>query len=125
MTAEDTPRSDQDPIAEPIAEAPVSAAEPAPGAATVAETGAVLERSVRYGRLILVGGGAGAVIAMIAALLLPVAMDATYTLGQAVGFSALIGAVLGITAGALLGLLLSLGVRRSRGKAVVIHTDVR
>lgn len=129
--------TDQDQFAVPSAdgareETPVAdadAAASAVGGAGAHETSTQVEaglvRSVRYGRIIVGAAVVGGVIAAIAALFFPVAPDATYDLGQAVGLSLVVGAVIGLALGALLSLLLGLTVRRRRGAAIVVLTDVR
>lgn len=90
-----------------------------------AEVEVGLERSVRHGRIMLVGAAVGALVAAIAALLLPVAPDANYELGQAVGLALVIGAAIGLALGALLALLLGLAVKRKQGAALAIQVDVQ
>lgn len=91
----------------------------------VAQREVTLERSVRVGRIVIGGIIAGAVIAMIACLLFPIEEGAEYTLGQVVGFMALIGAAIGACLGGLFALLLGLAVRRQRGTGIAIQSDVR
>lgn len=85
----------------------------------------VLQRSVRYGRILIVGLVLGAVVAMLASLLFPVGENADYTLGQAAGFMALIGGAIGLFLGGLLALILGVVARRSSGRGVAIQSDVR
>ena len=101
----------------------------ASGAPEEAEIKAVSEqqnveivRSVRFGRLMLVGAFAGAVIAALAAFVTPLPEGALYTSGQIVGFMAVLGAALGLLLGAVLGLLLNLSARKKRGSGVAVHT---
>ncbi|WP_105805900.1 hypothetical protein [Leucobacter massiliensis] len=84
-----------------------------------------LQRSVRYGRVIVGGAVLGAVVAAIAALFFPVEEGAEYTLGQAVGLVAVFGAAVGLGLGAVCALLLGTIVRRRRGSGVAIQSDVR
>ncbi len=91
----------------------------------VTEREVTLERSVRVGRIVIGGIIAGAVIAMIACLFFPIEEGAEYTLGQVVGFMALIGAAIGACLGGVFALLLGLAVRRQRGTGIAIQSDVR
>ncbi|MFD5601061.1 hypothetical protein ACFWHR_13520 [Leucobacter sp. NPDC058333] len=91
----------------------------------VTEREVTLQRSVRVVRLLIAGIVVGAVVAMLACLFFPVAEGAEYTLGQVVGFMALIGAAIGAGVGGLVALLLGLAVRRQRGTGVAIQSDVR
>lgn len=90
---------------------------------TEVEVGVV--RSVRYGRLIVGGAVVCAVIAMLAALAIPVADDAEYSMGQVVGFVAVFGGAIGVGLGAILALLLARAAKRTRGSATAVLTDVR
>lgn len=91
---------------------------------TTREERVTIERSVRFGRLIIGGGVIGAVVLMLVSAVFPVLPEAEYTLGQVVGLMALYGAVAGMLLGALLALLLAAVSRRSRGEAVVQHDTV-
>lgn len=84
-----------------------------------------LQRSVRYGRIIMTTIGLGAVLGMIASLFFPVIEGADYELGQVVGLMAVVGGAIGLAVGALLSLLLGIVARRSRGAAIAVQTDVR
>lgn len=84
-----------------------------------------LQRSVRYGRVLVVAAALGAVVAALLCLLFPIAEDAEYTMGQVVGFMALIGAAVGLGLGGLLSVALGLAARRRQGSGVAIQTDVR
>lgn len=84
-----------------------------------------LQRSVRYGRIIIGAAILGAVLAAIAALLFPVLPDAEYELGQIVGFMTLIGAAIGLALGAVLALVLGRIAKRQTGAAIAVRTDVR
>lgn len=84
-----------------------------------------LVRGVRYGRIVVTFGIVGAVVAMMVSALMPVAPDANYTLGQAVGFMALIGGAVGLGVGGLIGVILGAVAKRRTGSGVAIQTDVR
>lgn len=84
-----------------------------------------LQRSVRYGRLLLVGAALGAIVGMVASVLFPVAADANYELGQVAGLMAVVGAAVGLACGAILALVLGKIAARSRGAAMAVQTDVR
>jgi hypothetical protein len=84
-----------------------------------------LQRSVRFGRIMVVGAIIGAVLAVIASLSFPVVDEAEYSMGQIVAFMALVGGIIGLCAGALLSLILGLVARRSRGTGIAIQSDVR
>ena len=113
------------PPAPEAAVAPEAAEEAAEPVVVAAEREVVLQRSVRYGRLLIGGLVLGAVVAMLASLLFPVGEDADYTLGQAAGFMALIGGAIGLFLGGLLALILGGVARRSSGRGVAIQSDVR
>lgn len=104
-----------------------AAAEPLEEVHTVTETEQQVQlvRQVRYGRLMLVGAVLGALLAALATLIHPIAQGALYTMGQIVGFMALLGGIIGLALGALLGLLLGLAAKRRKGTGVAIQTDVR
>lgn len=84
-----------------------------------------LVRSVRHLRIMLVVAALGAVVGAVSALVFPVAEGADYELGQVVGLSLVIGAVIGLALGALLALILGLVAKRNRGAAIAVQTDVR
>ncbi|WP_025135048.1 hypothetical protein [Leucobacter sp. PH1c] len=84
-----------------------------------------LQRSVRYGRVLVGAAVLGGLIAMLLALVFPVAEKADYTLGQAVGFMAVIGAAIGLCVGGLFSLVLGIIAKRTRGSGVAIQSDVR
>lgn len=90
-----------------------------------AEREVTLQRSVRYGRLLIGGAVLGAVIAAIASLLFPVEEGAEYTMAQAVGFFAVLGAAIGLCLGGAVALVLGLVARRQRGIGIAIQSDVR
>ena len=100
---------------------PHDAAEPA--AETPREVS--LQRSVRYGRILIVAALLGAVLGAVACLLFPIAEDAEYTMGQVVGFMVLIGGAIGLAVGGILSLVLGAVARRQRGTGVAIQEDVR
>lgn len=84
-----------------------------------------VERSVRFGRILLVFAGIGGIIAVMLTLLNPVEEGALYEMRQIAGFMLLIGAALGLAAGAVLSLILHLVAKRKRGTGVALHTDVQ
>lgn len=84
-----------------------------------------IQRSVRFGRLLIVGAIVGGILAVIATLLRPVAPESMYEMRQIAGFMLVIGGAIGLLAGALLGLILNLFARRKRGSGVAVHTDVQ
>ncbi|KTR82128.1 hypothetical protein [Leucobacter chromiiresistens] len=91
----------------------------------VSQREVTIERSVRVGRIVIGGIVAGAVIAMLACLFFPIEEGAEYTLGQIVGFMALIGAAIGAGLAGLVAILLGAAVRRQRGTGIAIQSDVR
>ncbi|SDQ19309.1 hypothetical protein [Leucobacter chromiiresistens] len=91
----------------------------------VAQREVAIERSVRVGRIVIGGIVAGAVVAMLACLFFPIEEGAEYTLGQIVGFMALIGAAIGAGLAGLFAILLGAAVRRQRGTGIAIQSDVR
>ncbi len=106
----------------------------APQEPAAAEAGAVIEetrrevalqRSVRYGRILIGATVLGALIAALACLVFPIAEDAEYTMGQVVGFMVLIGGAVGLGIGGILSLILGLVAKRQRGTGVAIQADVR
>ena len=90
---------------------------------TTMEVGLV--RSVRYGPILIGGAIVGAAIAAFAALLFPISEDAEYTMGQVVGFVAVLGGAVGLMLGAVLALVLGRVARRSKGAGIAVLTDVR
>lgn len=94
--------------------------------ASVKQTDETVEivRSVRIGRLILVGAVVGAVVAVASTLSMPMAEEALYTMGQIAGFMLVVGAVIGMALGTFLALILNILARRKRGQAVATHKDV-
>ncbi|RGE19356.1 hypothetical protein [Leucobacter sp. wl10] len=84
-----------------------------------------LQRSVRYGRVIVGAAVLGAIAAALASLFFPIEEDADYTMAQVAGFAALIGGAIGLGLGGLVALLLGLVARRQRGTGVAIQSDVR
>lgn len=84
-----------------------------------------IERSVRYSRLMIVGAVIGAIIAVLVTVSQPVAQDALYSIGQIAGFMLIVGAVIGLTAGVVLGLILKRFARKKRGVGVAIQADVQ
>lgn len=122
------PQPQQDP-AQPVSPEPLTPEATEPEAVepvvTEASREVTLQRSVRYGRVLVGTAALGAIIAMLLVLVFPIAEKANYTLGQAVGFMAVIGAAIGLGIGALLSLVLGAIARRSRGSGVAIQSDVR
>lgn len=84
-----------------------------------------LVRSVRFGPIMIGGAIIGALVCAVIALGFPVIEGADYTMGQVIGFVAVLGAVLGLTLGAVLSLILVRVARRKRGAAIAVLTDVR
>lgn len=78
-----------------------------------------LQRSVRYGRLLIGGAVVGAAIASLGSLFFPVEEGALYSIGQIMGFMLLIGGAIGLALGGVLALILNLSAKRQRGTAVV------
>lgn len=120
--AVESPASDVDEAPEVL-----EAEEPAPREPVVRKTEheVTLVRGVRYGRIIVTFGIVGAVVAMMASYLIPIATDADYTVGQIVGFMALIGAVAGLALGGLVSVVLGAVAKRRTGTGVAIQTDVQ
>lgn len=121
--------------ADPVAESANAASETAePGAEADAEPEPVvvklerrveLERSVRYGRILITFALAGAILAAMITLMFPVEQEATYTMSQVVGIMLVIGGVAGLALGAILSLILTRVAKRQTGTGVAIQTDVR
>lgn len=109
------------------ASAAAATSEPAPRVPVVRkiEREVTLERGVRYGRVLIGFAVAGSMLAMLASLLIPLAGDANYTLGQIVGFMALIGAVVGLAVGSIVSVVLGAIAKRRTGTGVAIQTDVQ
>lgn len=84
-----------------------------------------LERSVRFGRIIIGGAVLGAIVALILTLLFEVPEGALYELRQIAGFMIVIGAALGLGLGAVVSLVLHFIVRNKRGSGVAIQRDVQ
>lgn len=137
-TSEAATGEPREPVAEVAAEnaelaaaavADVSAAEAAPverePIVTQTEHEVVLVRSVRYGRIIVTGLIVGAGVAMILSLLTPVDPKGDYSMGQIVGFMALIGGVIGLAAAGILSIVLGAVAKRRSGTGIAIQTDVR
>ena len=78
-----------------------------------------LQRSVRYGRLLIGGAVVGGVIGALATTFFPIAEGSLYSLGQIAGFMLLVGAVIGLAVGGILSLGLTLVARRNHGTGVV------
>ncbi|MGO1736206.1 MAG: hypothetical protein ACTHZ9_07790 [Leucobacter sp.] len=84
-----------------------------------------LERSVRFSRLLIVGAIVGVVVMTMISLTFPITEESQFTMPQVVGFMALVGAVLGLTLGGVLGLVLSAIAKRQRGTGTATQVDVR
>ncbi|MGO3146278.1 MAG: hypothetical protein ACTIJ6_01225 [Leucobacter sp.] len=78
-----------------------------------------LRRTVRYGRLLIVGAIVGAAIASLVTLLFPIAEGAMYTMGQIAGFMLLIGGIIGLAIGGVIALVLTSVAKRNQGTGVV------
>lgn len=78
-----------------------------------------LQRSVRYGRLLIGGAVVGGLIATLATVLIPIPEGSMYELRQIAGFMLLIGAAVGLALGAALALILTRAAKRGRGTGVV------
>ncbi|MBB4071775.1 hypothetical protein EII31_06845 [Leucobacter sp. OH2974_COT-288] len=84
-----------------------------------------VERTVKINRLLLLGAGLGAVLAVLITVLFPVVPEGFYTLGQIAGFMAIIGAALGLLAGALLALVLTRLAKKRSGTATAVRAEVK
>lgn len=84
-----------------------------------------LQRTVRFGRVIVTAIVLGAVVGALVATLFPVSEEAAYTLPQVAGFSALVGGVVGLVVGGALSLVLASIAKRGTGSGVAIQTDVQ
>ncbi|EYT55887.1 hypothetical protein H490_0104535 [Leucobacter sp. UCD-THU] len=84
-----------------------------------------LQRTVRYGRVLVGAAALGAIVAMLACLLFPIPEGAEYTMGQVIGFSAIIGAAIGLGVGGLFSLVLGFLAKRGSGVGIAIQRDVR
>lgn len=98
-------------------------AEVIPEHVSVVEENVRIERSVRYGRVIVGMALLGAVVAAIFTLSFPVASK-DYTMAQVVGLMMLIGAGAGLAVGSLLALILAASASKRRGTAVAKRSDV-
>lgn len=84
-----------------------------------------LVRSVRIARLLITGAILGALIMVVVTMIMPIAPDANYTMGQISGFMALVGAVIGLLIGAVVGLILSRAARKRQGSGLAVQSDVQ
>ncbi|MBC9937452.1 MULTISPECIES: hypothetical protein [unclassified Leucobacter] len=89
------------------------------------EVEVTIERSVRYGRILIGGAILGAALASLASVFFPIALEADYSMAQIMGFMLLIGAAIGLSLAGILSLILSAAAQRRRGTAVAIQSDVR
>ncbi|UOQ56504.1 hypothetical protein MUN78_12560 [Leucobacter allii] len=140
----DTPVDPAEPVAperRAAAEPDRPAAEPAPAAAAAPEEASqdaprepivetverevVLQRSVRYGRVLIGGAVLGGVLAALACLFFPIDEDAEYTMAQAMGLMLLVGGAIGLCLGGVLALVLGRVAKRRSGGGVAIQADVR
>ncbi|WP_336660565.1 hypothetical protein [Leucobacter sp. USHLN153] len=118
--------ADVNAVREPAVPEPAAAAPAAPEPIVrESKQEVILERSVRVNRVLIAGVVIGAVVAMLACLFFPIAEDAEYTMGQIVGFMALIGAALGAGVAGLLVIVLGAVARRKRGTGIAVQSDVR
>lgn len=109
------PMSQETPVEEVVAEPVIEEA----------EVEVTLQRSVRVGRVIVGTAIVCALIAALATLFFPVVAKADYTIAQVMGFSALIGAAIGLGIGGVLVLILNAAAKRRSGTGVAIQSDVR
>ena len=93
--------------------------------ARVATREVTLERSVRYGRVIVGGAILGAVAAALFSVTLPITEGADYTVGQVAGLSAIVGGAIGLGLGGVFSLVLTGLARRRRGIGFATQVDVR
>lgn len=82
-----------------------------------------LQRSVRYGRLLIGGAIIGALLATLVTLLSPIPQKAMYTMAQISGFMLLIGGVVGLALGGVVALILTAVAKRRRGTGVLQHVE--
>lgn len=92
---------------------------------TETQVAVTLQRSVRYTRLLIVGGVLGAVVGALVCLAFPITPESEYTMGQVAGFMAVVGGAIGLGLGGLLGLMLGLIAKRQRGEGVAVQADMR
>lgn len=78
-----------------------------------------LQRSVRVGRLLIVGAIAGAVIGALVTLMFEVPEGALYKMNQIAGFMLLVGGIVGLALAAILVLILNLVAKRTRGTGTI------
>lgn len=84
-----------------------------------------IQRSVRFGRLLIVGAFIGAALAVMITLMFPVLPEELYEMRQIAGFMLVVGGAIGLLCGALLGLILNVFAKRRSGTGVALHTDVQ
>lgn len=78
-----------------------------------------LQRSVRVGRLLIVGAIAGTVIGALVTLMFEVPEGALYKMNQIAGFMLLVGGIVGLALAAILVLILNLVAKRTRGTGTI------
>ena len=83
-----------------------------------------IERSVRFGRIIITGTILGSVLVTLLSLMFPVSDPNEYDRWQSIGLSIVYGAALGLALSSLLSLLLWQSAKRKHGRAIVVQTDV-
>lgn len=115
-TPNSTPSADEGSVA------PEHADHPEP---VVEEVEVEIERSVRFGRIMIVGAIIGGILAVMITLMFPVVPEAMYEMRQIAGFMLVFGAAIGLALGALLALVLNLFAKRKHGHGVALHTDVQ
>lgn len=109
-------------VTEPAAEE--EAAERVP-VITEREQEVTLVRSVRIGRVLIGGAIFGAALLTLASLFFPVGPESEFSMGQVIGFMALIGGALGLCLGGILVVAMGAAAKRKQGVAVAIQTDVQ
>lgn len=83
-----------------------------------------LQRTVRFGRLLIGGAIAGGLIASLVSFMFPVPEGALYTVGQIAGFMLIIGGAFGLLVGGIVGLVLARIAKRQRGTGVIVAHSV-
>ena len=83
-----------------------------------------LQRSVRYGRLLIGGAILGGLVASLVTLFYPIPEGALYTMRQISGFMLLVGGVIGLLVGGAVALVLGAVAKRKRGTGVIVSHAV-